>query len=42
MSYKNQTKILYLRQFLANESSLKMTKNTFLFHLKSSFHAEYN
>ena len=26
------------RQFLANESPLKMMKNTFLFHLRSSFY----
>ena len=29
-----------LRQILATESSLKMMKNTFLFHLKSSFHSQ--
>ena len=29
-----------LRQFLANESPLKMMKKCFLFHLKSSFHLQ--
>ena len=29
-----------LRQFLATESFLKMIKNAFLFHLKSSFRSQ--
>ena len=28
------------RQFLANESSLKMMKNAFLFHLERSFRSQ--
>ena len=32
--------LLGLRQFLANETPLKMMKNAFLFHLKSSFRSE--